>query len=611
MRRLFRVPSLCVKAVVLLLLLNFVAMLLMLENQRSPSADTVPFWRVASPNIRGPPPSSLSENSVMASQALLGTFDRVLADRLQSQSLQLKEEFLKQSSQMEQRLQQYWNVQMKDLVAGLVKEIHNETIQASHFIVEQMSNETQKKLNKQLSLLLEATDTNAIPRSKSSSRNATRLACDSLFGWNATSFKGRCLVHSEIKWKACRLGSLQINPEMILGPKGGEEIAAVMNRDENLELLQFKRGAMTGSLEKTPLLDDKIMKTFSATAREILKSLVIDENLMPSTQNILKHPNTTALLVTRGDYANPCLTISSIYNVFLVLLKFQLSDFSFNITTHQVLGPSYQIVWLDGHAKGQLDDVWSHLFGAENVVRVKHLRQEQAYFADSILVNSIGAFNDAGLWLHDGRKPSCRPETSSLHRFRDFVLEKYGLLELHRRNSLNPTGILTLLVRTDYLPHPRSTGKTDRVLANVTDDVDYIQSQFPRKQVRVVSFENITFRQQLFRIVSTEILVAVHGAGNIHVIFLPEGSRFTEYAPPNFESRRRFQYLAWCMGNKHEQRNAFVVDKFEQGSKISVRLRPSKLDDINKAATPTHGKFMITSKDIPYLLNSERNQKKR
>jgi hypothetical protein len=82
-------------------------------------------------------------------------------------------------------------------------------------------------------------------------------------------------------------------------------------------------------------------------------------------------------------------------------------------------------VWLDGHAKGQLDDVWSHLFGAENVVCLKHLRQEQAYFADSILVNSIGAFNDAGLWLHDGRKPSCRPETSSLHRFCDFVLEKY------------------------------------------------------------------------------------------------------------------------------------------------------------------------------------------
>jgi hypothetical protein len=56
---------------------------------------------------------------------------------------------------------------------------------------------------------------------------------------------------------------------MILGAKGGEEIAAVMNRDENLELLQFKRGAMTGSLEKKPDLDDKIMKTFSATAREI------------------------------------------------------------------------------------------------------------------------------------------------------------------------------------------------------------------------------------------------------------------------------------------------------------------------------------------------------
>jgi hypothetical protein len=76
---------------------------------------------------------------------------------------------------------------------------------------------------------------------------------------------------------------------MILGAKGGEEIAAVMNRDENLELLQFKRGAMTGSLEKKPDLDDKIMKTFSATAREILKSVDIDENLMPSTQNILKY----------------------------------------------------------------------------------------------------------------------------------------------------------------------------------------------------------------------------------------------------------------------------------------------------------------------------------
>jgi hypothetical protein len=157
-------------------------------------------------------------------------------------------------------------------------------------------------------------------------------------------------------------------------------------------------------------------------------------------------------------------------------------------------------------------------------------------------------------------------------QFRDFVLRKFQ--RTRSTSTMTPAqNILTFLVRKDYVAHPRSNGRTDRTIADIDDDTAYLQSEYPNHTIQVVSFEELPFDQQLSYIVQTDILVSVHGAGNIHTLFLPDHAIFVEYFPKSFEQRTRFRYLAECLNITYQAKPAIVVDRFPDG-KISLRLRP-------------------------------------
>ena len=177
---------------------------------------------------------------------------------------------------------------------------------------------------------------------------------------------------------------------------------------------------------------------------------------------------------------------------------------------------------------------------------------------------------------------------STLIEFRNFVLQRYGIRPKRRRqrwqNKLqeeeekeegrrhnehdknnddkendNDKATLTLLARVDYYPHPRSDGMTDRIFANITDDVQYLQSLYNDNNntnnyhINVVSFENMTFKQQLLHVTQTDLWVSVHGAGNIHVLFLPYHAQIMEYFPKGFIQRRRFKFLSECILTPYHQ----------------------------------------------------------
>lgn len=153
-----------------------------------------------------------------------------------------------------------------------------------------------------------------------------------------------------------------------------------------------------------------------------------------------------------------------------------------------------------------------------------------------------------------------------------------------RMNQTNKTGspslpkpILTLLVRKDYVAHPRSSGKTDRKLENMEEDLAYLQSQYPSHLVRAVSFEGLPFEEQLRIITGTDVLVAVHGAGNIHVLFLPADATLVEYIPQTFQDRRRFRYLAECLNITYIPKQARISRRIKVNpgkEQILIRLRP-------------------------------------
>jgi hypothetical protein len=403
----------------------------------------------------------------------------------------------------------------------------------------------------------------------------TGKTCNALFAHNSTywTYNGTCLTHRLLRWKSCHIGTLLVNTSQIIGSVGGEPLESVWNRSDAVEVLKFQRGALQLTTELaflkqfykdsgwTGALENVI--TQGASNSTGLERVMV-QPATPSTRRPM-----TNLLVRRGDYANPCMTVASLYNVYLIVQNFKVV-------------PPYRIVWLDGHAQGILDPVWSQLFEGGEIVHMKQLSPSEQRLENTILVNVKNALGDEGI-KHHKYADACDASSSTLEEFRNFVLHQYGIAHSddssNTRNDPSYKKLLTLLVRQHHRAHPRATGRTDRTLANVTDDVQYLQSTYPNHQIDVVSFEDMSFGDQLKQIAKTDVFVAVHGAGNIHVLFLPHHATFVEYVPKAFTHRIRFKYLANCLNITYVRQSAIIVERRQSDKTMTVKLRPGRNDD--------------------------------
>jgi hypothetical protein len=290
------------------------------------------------------------------------------------------------------------------------------------------------------------------------------------------------------------------------------------------------------------------------------------------------------------------MAILSMYNVYIVLQQFSILPHS----SSGVIPPI--IIWLDGHAEGSLDHVWNDLYRTQPI-HVKQLPQKVTHFDNAIVVNTMSAIGDEGYHNYDWRRKRtnntdhCQmdPNNNTLVSFRDFVLDRYNQTRKQpqqRRSSGSSLRLqLTFLVRNDYVAHPRSNGRADRTNYNLTDDIDYLQSEYPDYNLKVVSFEEMSFGEQLSHVTQTDLFVAIHGAGNVHALFLPDHATFVEYVPQKYRNRMRFRYLAECLNLTYIAKKAWTVQQQHQHqqqrlesdndkTKVSVRLRPMTPEQI-------------------------------
>jgi len=370
-------------------------------------------------------------------------------------------------------------------------------------------------------------------------QNITENSCDRLYGFRhiVKTDNGKCIEHASLHWKACKLFPLQVNVSRIDGPVGNETIHSVKGRTEKEEFLSYHAGAFQMEAEVPPGMDRTWSRVLEATQYKLVTH---------------KDDDIPTVFLHRPTYANPCFWTAALYNLYITLHQFDLLNES-----------ALRIVWMDGHAWTQLNSVWGHLFRATEVLHIKqldpHTRYTRPYF-----VHTESTFHDPGLRKHQNRD-ACQPD-SSLHQFRDFVLDRHGL-----SLKTTDTNQLTLLTRLDYMGHPRSDGITDRKIHDIEKTQELLADQYPGYTIKTVSFEEMPYREQLVVISQTDLLVSVHGAGNIHVIFLPSHATLVEYYPPGFSGRVRFKYLAACMGIQYVQKSARIASNLP-GQKITVHL---------------------------------------
>jgi hypothetical protein len=401
--------------------------------------------------------------------------------------------------------------------------------------------------------------------------NEYQRSCSDLFGAHQieTFNDGKCLKHHILNWVSCNIGSVSIDTSKIHGSLGGEPLYTVMNRPVEVEFLNFTRGSL---VLRKPLLDELKVQSADPVVKSFLNSATLSPNIRSrSSTTSSGTPSHVTLFVRRTTYANPCMALLSMYNVYVVL-QHLLGRFD----------TALRIIWLDGHAQNQnLDAIWEELFQTKPV-HIKQLDEKQLSVDNAIVINTASAMGDEGMGVYgwEGGQ-SCSADASSskspcgnstLISFRNFVLDRYGVTR-RTKQTRDATCRLTFLIRKDYLAHPRSNGRTDRTLANIKDDLAHIQSEYPTCKITVVSFEEMSFEEQLKIVAQSDIFVSVHGAGNIHVLFLPSHASFVEYFPKGFIRRRRFQYLSECLNISYQSKKARIEQTFSDG-KISVQLRP-------------------------------------
>jgi hypothetical protein len=393
-------------------------------------------------------------------------------------------------------------------------------------------------------------------------------SCNDLFGEHQLRKfnNGKCLKHNLLNWVSCDIGTISINTDKIEGSVGGEPLKTVMNRPIEVELLNFNSGSL---IIKAPLLDKLVLQTGDPIVKSFLRSAILESSDNDSSRTI-QNQVTYNVLVRRPTYANPCMAILSMYNVYVVM-KYLLGS------TESVTN----IIWLDGHAQSpNLDAIWKRLFQIKPIY-VKKLDESQRIIHNAVVVNTNSAIGDGGLGIYgwEGHN-KCKNNTnnsmqgpcldSTLLQFRNFVIERFGVALKPKDDG---TCQLTFLLRNDYMAHPRSNGRTDRTLANAQEEIAYIRSKYPDCEVNPVSFEEMGFEEQLKIVSQSDIFVAVHGAGNIHVLFLPPHALFVEYFPKRFQNRRRFRYLTECLNIKYLSKKAIVQQTFDD-EKITVQLHP-------------------------------------
>jgi glycoprotein 2-beta-D-xylosyltransferase len=299
-----------------------------------------------------------------------------------------------------------------------------------------------------------------------------------------------------------KLKTLQINVDKVdMKAAGGEPFSTVMGQDERDEFPRYQDGAFVTTGRDVKLSDDRSNFFY---LNDVVSSLVVQER--GDLRCAVRVPGLT-LMITRYEYCNAYHTMTDWFNAFLSLPDTPAG----NVT----------VVFLDGHAEGKLDEVWSHLWG--NVMYVKQLPPGGVCFDH---VTFIPAGYASVLWSRGRAFPGLKPCPSMMEAFVKFVVEGYSLQRIPKQ-----PGRVTIIDRMPYLAHPRSKPHSaQRMILNFDELARSLRTVEGVTEVQVVRFEGMTFEEQLRTIRETHILIGNHGAGISHLLFLQDDSFVLEFA---------------------------------------------------------------------------------
>jgi hypothetical protein len=312
-----------------------------------------------------------------------------------------------------------------------------------------------------------------------------------------------CRVNADTKVPFCRAQQVKLDVNKVnCKAMGGEYVDTVLGRDEDDEFCHYQPGAFV--VETALDIPNDLDRSLFYYLKDVLEAFQVSSSWSSSfscTQTIAE----PTLFITRYEYVNLFRTLNDLWNAFHSLPQ----EYKF--------GDKLQVIFLDAHAQGYLDDMWTKVFGP--VTHVKRL-PEGVCFAQAIFVPS--GYSSV-LWPN-GRTYASEPCPAMARAFRQQVLQAYGVQDVAMQESR-----VAILDRVPYMAHPRSDpSKEDRLITNLNHLQERIQKETDASTVELVNLEQLPLEQQLRTILQSHILMGHEEAGLAHMLFLQDGAHVLE-----------------------------------------------------------------------------------
>jgi len=127
------------------------------------------------------------------------------------------------------------------------------------------------------------------------------------------------------------------------------------------------------------------------------------------------------------------------------------------------------------------------------------------------------------------------------------VLDSYGVDWTTHRLDCSSVSLL-LISRQDYVTHPRnSAAVVRRKIADEPHLEAALRERNPALRVRSARLEGLSLKHQLQLAATTDVVVAMHGAGLTHALFMPERAAVVEMVPRRRAAGSRHFQVAYSL----------------------------------------------------------------
>jgi hypothetical protein len=321
-----------------------------------------------------------------------------------------------------------------------------------------------------------------------------------------------CLVNAPSMRAHCQLENLLIDKTKVFSESiGGEPLLSVLGQNGEGEFLRYEKGALK-ILRKVDHSLQPVQKSRFHYLNGVFEAVVVH----PGGEALCEEKWTgTTLFITRYEYVNLYHTVTDWWNCF------------FSISDHT--SPT-NVVFLDAHPEGSLDPVWKDLFRGK-IAFMNHLEMSMTCFEHA---RFIPPGYSAPLYpLPRPRESNCRSPVQ-MSSFVDYVLNTYNLSHIHRI-----PGRVVILERISYLDHPRrDLNKVERLLTNLRPLAESLPQRLTpyygvNVTVKGAALVDKPMNEQIRTIREAHVLVANHGAGLTHSIFLDDATHVVEMSCDN------------------------------------------------------------------------------